>query len=189
MLEPGSRPKWPYAIGFLGGLAFGLAAWLLGTLALEESRSEGLAKLAVWGLAAGGATLGVAWIGVFQQRQCGFGVIAGSFAVPVAIGYLYVNRDNWDLIGAHGMILMVALAGCAMGYMLAHGLRATRLFALLALAGFIVEIVAHQKKLSLSGGTRSFVTMLSLGSLGAMGIFAALGLLGLYGAQPDEHQL
>jgi hypothetical protein len=189
MLDADSRPKWPYAIGLLGGLAFGLAAWLLGVLALEESRSVGLGKLAVWGMAAGGAALGVAWIGIFQQKQCGFGVIGGSLAVPVAIVYLYANRNNWGLLGAHGMILMVALAGCALGYVFLRGMRLTRAAAALALLGFIIEIVAHQKKLRLSDGNRSLVTILSFGSLGLMGITTALEMLRLQTAPTEDASL
>src|SRR5438094_7636719 len=111
------RPIWPYALGAIGGVVFAIGALAMTYAALASSPSTNASEAAIGGIGIGGALLGVGWLGVFKQKQCGFGVIASSFVVPLAFLYVYLHRDDWDELRAFGMLVVLALALFAMAHL------------------------------------------------------------------------
>lgn len=98
-------PGWPYILGAIAGPAFGCNLLLfLAAARMRADAGEGLALLAVFGAALAGMLLGIAWFGVRRDGQGGAGPLAGSFAFPLAVAYLYFSR------GSHGSDTAAALA-------------------------------------------------------------------------------
>lgn len=169
------RPRWPYTLGAIGALAFGGGAAGLLFLIGSGAGTEGMLKVAAMAFVLGSATLGIGWIGIFQQRQAGFGVIAGSFAIPIAALVLKASSPG-DIYAAAGMIMLVALAFFALAHAFVKAMPFTRFIAVVAAIAFIIEIVSTTAKASLGQDIHKVLAVIGLGGLAVLGISLAVHL-------------
>ena len=169
------RPRWPYTVGSLGALVFALGAFALLFMFGAEMGSEGKLKVAAGAFVLGSATLGVGWIGIFQQRQAGIGVIAGSFAMPLATLVIRAS-DPADIFSAVGMILLVAAAFFALAHAFVKNMPFTRLIAAVSALAWIVAIVTTVAKVQLGRDLDKLLLIGGLGGLGMLGIALAVNL-------------
>jgi hypothetical protein len=121
----------------------------------------------------GAIALGIGWCGIFQQRQAGFGVIAGSFAIPLASLILYAGNPR-DLYAAGGMILLVALAGFALAHAFVKNMPVTRIIALIAVAAFMIQIIANTAHVKLGADLDKLLFMGGMAMLVVLGIALAV---------------
>jgi hypothetical protein len=115
------RPGWPYVLGAIAGPMFGISMLIfLAAAHTHGNGGEAAALLAILGSTLASLFLGIAWFGVLRGGQGGAGPLVGSCALPLAIGYLYLDRGSYDLNTA-GALIVGALAAFGWGHVAAPG--------------------------------------------------------------------
>lgn len=178
------RPLWPYALGAVGCVVFGLGAFFLYVL-LQSSGGSGTGQYALQTLALGGAILGVGWIGALKYGQGGFGAVSGSFAVTLALAYAYMHRNDWSMFAASGTMILLAFAWFALGHVFARGVRITKWAAGVALVGILAEVYGTVAKTRFDRSTDQALALIMCIGLAATAVACAFEMMALRRA-PSE---
>lgn len=178
------RPLWPYALGAFGGAVFAVGAFLLYVL-LQSHGSGGSGQYALTTLAIGGAILGVGWIGVLKYEQGGFGAVSGCFAVTLALIYVYLHRNDWNMFAASGTMVLLAFTWFALGHLFARGVRMTKFAAGSALIGILGEVYGTVSKVRFDRSTDQALALVMCIGLAATGVACAFELFFLRRATDD----
>ncbi len=119
LLVPG--PQWPYTVGAIASPVFGLSLLLfLTAVYLPDASGATLGRYGVLGGALAGVLLGIAWLGVLRDGKGGVGPMAGSFAFPLAVAYVYFQRGSHDPMTS-AVLIIGSLAAFAWGNVAAPG--------------------------------------------------------------------
>lgn len=179
-------PAWPGTAGAIGGglVGLGTAAMLMAAFS-PSMLSKTLALIVGVMLALGGLVLGVGWIGLTLAGRGGFGVAAGSFAIPAAIVTAVLLPGGLGMIVVKGAIVIAGMLLCAIGH--AFALReatfaafgVARLAAVAAVLGLGAEATAFAKQIALPAGVQYAIAIVGFGGLSLLGFALAAGLPGL----------
>lgn len=175
------RPRWPYRLGAIAGPLLGLCVLLALAAPWLPGRSvETAAAVAQIGIVLAELLLGIAWIGVLRAGQGGAGPIAGSFAYPLVLAYLSLDREH-DPITILAL-LIGAFAAFAWGHAAAPLGALGRGFAVVTATLWSVLFVAVLKQWAVPEA----IQILAMVALALTGIGLAASFLWLRYAAPRD---
>src|SRR5688572_33398610 len=117
------RRSWPFSLGALGGLIFGIGALFLLCGALTRPGPH--AQHALFAMGLGSAILAVAWLGMLCNGAGGTGPMLGSLAFAVGIAFLFAYRHDPTHLKLKIQVIVMGFAAFSLGHMFVRRLAAT----------------------------------------------------------------